>query len=315
GEADGWWKVRTVDDARLRGAGIAAPGIEGLDVYALELYVPVGSGTALEADPSLVPAAGFGGKDDEPALDPKPESESLDDARWAQNSYNNFDSYEVPPAPLQGGGEAGKHDTWELDPGSDVFWPDGTLAGAVARAHAFLQPGKPRSTEAGELSCFEVRVGPGKPQAELCFEAQAVHHRQVESVVLAFADKPSTNNTKITKKNAGGFSTAKPTMPTSQVRLQSASSEGIDAEVTRRVVRSHLADVRHCYGVAMHAGLMPEGTLTLWASVDRKGEVIETSARGVDEIFATCVAEKAKDWRFPNGSPGTFSIAMECSLE
>ena len=30
GEADGWWKVRTVDDTRLRGAGIAAPGIEGL---------------------------------------------------------------------------------------------------------------------------------------------------------------------------------------------------------------------------------------------------------------------------------------------
>nr|WP_255216358.1 AgmX/PglI C-terminal domain-containing protein [Pseudenhygromyxa sp. WMMC2535] len=96
------------------------------------------------------------------------------------------------------------------------------------------------------------------------------------------------------------------------VRLQAAEATGIDAELARRTIRAHLAELRACYEQAHAKGLA--GKVSLSLSVDRRGAVSEAAARGFDEQTARCVSEQAKTWSFAVGQRSEIEIFMEFAL-
>lgn len=141
GKADAagrWWKLET---GSLQHADVAGRPIEGLDVYALSLYVPAGTGTAVTdpAEPDEVPLGVRG------STEPRTQS-----------------GLSRRPGIVK---------EWHVQADAKVYWPNGAPAGRVVEAHAFLREPKRER----ERDCFEIRIGPPvEPVTSLCFEPSAV---------------------------------------------------------------------------------------------------------------------------------------------
>ena len=72
----------------------------------------------------------------------------------------------------------------------------------------------------------------------------------------------------------------------------------------RRIVRSHIQEVRHCYeqGLARDPNL--KGRVTLAFTVDRVGAVTAASVAEdtlSDASVGACIAKVARRWKFPGG--------------
>jgi hypothetical protein len=156
-----WWKLETVGRAQLEKGTVPGDPIEGLGVYALSLYVPAGTG--------------------EPLQPGKPDSEEPRMLPLGVLNGSDVLTQSREPRPL------GLTTEWQLDPGAQVYWPNGASAGTVRQLHAFVQPGEQRKIESRELRCFAIRVGPPvKSPTELCFDPAAV--RTVETAELYQGD-------------------------------------------------------------------------------------------------------------------------------
>lgn len=145
GKADAagrWWKLET---GSLQHADVAGRPIEGLDVYALSLYVPAGTGTAV-TDPA------------------EPTSEDI---------LRVLGSVPTVEPRTQSGltRPAGLTQEWRVPADAKVYWPNGALAGRVVETHAFVREPKRER----ERDCFAIRIGPPvEPVTSLCFEPAAV---------------------------------------------------------------------------------------------------------------------------------------------
>lgn len=167
-----FWQVETLDASGL--AGFEALPIEGLDLYRLRLYVPIDVGDPLRPIPPGpdTPGADATGEP-EPPLDAR--AAAIADAK-AFGMIGLLTMSSNPP--VQTGEPRPAESTYDfrVAPATAVFWPDGREAGEVRHEHAFVEPGAPRSTDAGELRCFAIRVGVvlEPDDGELCFAAPSV---------------------------------------------------------------------------------------------------------------------------------------------
>jgi len=97
---------------------------------------------------------------------------------------------------------------------------------------------------------------------------------------------------------------------TNQPRVHQARAKvdgGLDEAVVRRVVRTHLNEIRHCYDQALTRDPTTEGRLTLEFLVGDAGQVSnavvgESEVR--DELLGRCVVQAARRWRFPRAAGG-----------
>jgi hypothetical protein len=171
-----WWKL---DAGAPLDPGVAGRAIEGLDFYELALYVPAGTGKAFELEPK-------------PEPEPKPATTRVaaEPRAGAGEQAGILGVLAASsPVPVQSARArpAGLEHEWVVKVESKVYWSDGSLAGRVARTHAFLEAGETREVGGRELSCFGVRIGPPKqPVTELCFEPGAVS--MAVPVVSPFGD-------------------------------------------------------------------------------------------------------------------------------
>jgi hypothetical protein len=148
-----WWKLETGD------AAVPPPTIEGLNVYALSLYVPAGTGEAIGQPVATTPT---------PTV--------LAGATVV----------------LQSGEERpfGLEKEWQIDSGTKVFWPNGATAGTVRTTHAFVEAGELRKPDNRELLCFAIRVGPRhKTPTELCVEPKLVREVMPVKPAELFAEE------------------------------------------------------------------------------------------------------------------------------
>lgn len=166
-----WWKLETVGRAQLETpveGTVPGDPIEGLGTYALAFYVPAGTGEPLQ--PGKLPPP-----DPEKARQLAIEQATQFGIIGVLNGDSGALTQSGEPRP------PGLTTEWQLDPGAQVYWPNGTSAGTVRQLHAFVQPGEPRKIESRELRCFAIRVGPPvKSPTELCFDPAAV--RTVETL-------------------------------------------------------------------------------------------------------------------------------------
>lgn len=75
---------------------------------------------------------------------------------------------------------------------------------------------------------------------------------------------------------------------------------GMDKEVIRRTVRSHVKDISACYNEALEKKPDLQGKLVMQWDIGKKGKVADVRVvRSVDPLVDDCVALKIESWVFP----------------
>ncbi len=84
-------------------------------------------------------------------------------------------------------------------------------------------------------------------------------------------------------------------------------SGALDRDIVRRIIRAHLEELRHCYGVGVCANPALEGRAVLQLMVDGDGLVpwatVQSSTLGSVEV-ERCVVQAARRWEFPKPRGG-----------
>ncbi|MCY1062604.1 AgmX/PglI C-terminal domain-containing protein [Nannocystis sp. SCPEA4] len=106
----------------------------------------------------------------------------------------------------------------------------------------------------------------------------------------------------------GGRGTRVPT-----VRPGSGEAQGaLDRDIIRRIVRAHLAEVRHCYNQTLARDPEAKGRVSVQFVIGGGGQV--TSAAAIDsdvrdQALSACVAQAVRRWKFPRAE-GAGSTAV-----
>lgn len=79
---------------------------------------------------------------------------------------------------------------------------------------------------------------------------------------------------------------------------------GLDKSIVRRVIRSHLDEVRYCYERALITNPELEGNVTIEFVIGQNGAVISVVIvnASVGNEVASCVAQRTKTWDFPRST-------------
>jgi hypothetical protein len=335
GRSGSFWKIETAD------------AIAGLDFYALQLYVPIGVGDPVRAIPP--------GPDT--AVEPEPEPPAELDARSLaiqQASESGIigllnSSYGNPP--LQSGERrpAELATDFRLKPSTQVYWPDGSLAGEVRSEHAFVGPGEARTSGPLELRCFAVRVGPDAGgQGELCFAATTVQEVAVvpepESPFgEAFAedeawgtmwgdeigDSYDYGGLGLTGEgvSAGGAYTGEGYGDIGTIG-QGGGGWGYGSGSTGLSLQPDADNVRATGSmdpdigrriIQAHTSEIHEcwtaagassGSVDITLGVDADGNVTSSKATTSDEFIRDCIEQAAMAWKFPKSIPGSITVPM-----
>lgn len=358
GREGDFWQVETLDAAAL--TDFAAQPIEGLDLYRLRLYVPVGVGEPLRAIPP--------GPDTAPPPPPvAPANDNPDPETARAQAIAAAQEVGILGAlmlssgnpPVQTG-EPRSHlsaTDFRVDPSTPVYWRDGQLAGEVRSLHAFVAPGEVVASEAGELRCFAIRVGLAYElgDGELCFAAASVQEvayapeieagglwGEVSGLEMAYDDDMIGGliDTEIgdawgegglgmvgtgvggggagdgigsiaiaeidTSGRGVGGTIVGPASPTAITTQR--SSGALDAEVGRRIVRAHTAELDACW--AAHAGDGKQREVELSLELADDGSVTASTAKSKRSKLADCIEASSATWLFPEFVPGTLVVRI-----
>jgi len=78
----------------------------------------------------------------------------------------------------------------------------------------------------------------------------------------------------------------------------------LDANVGRRIIRTHFDELRDCWLAEGATG----GTVELGLDYDAQGDVVAVRASSGNKAVDACVAKAAKSWSFPSGVEGSISL-------
>jgi len=93
-----------------------------------------------------------------------------------------------------------------------------------------------------------------------------------------------------------------------RVRQSKATVVGpLDKAIIRRIVRSHINEVRHCYNKGLTKDPKLEGTVTVSFTIGASGSVTESKVKSTtlgDVAVGKCIATAAKRWKYPKPKGG-----------
>lgn len=352
-----FWQIETLDAAAL--ANFAAQPIEGLDLYRVRLYVPVGVGEPLRPippgpDEALPPPA-----EPAPSVDPANDNPDPESARArALAEAQEFgmigllmQSSGNPPVQTGESRSSASETDFRVSATAAVYWRDGQLAGEVRTEHAFVAAGEPVESPAGELRCFAIRVGLAYEEGdgELCFAAASVQEvayapeieagglwGDVSSLEMGYDDAMIGGllggeigeawgdgglGMVGTGIGGGGAGDGIGTIAIAEIDTSGRgggggtttittlrSSGALDAEVGRRIVRAHTAELDACW--AAHAGDGKQREVELSLELADDGSVTTSTAKSKRSKLADCVEASGATWLFPEFVPGTLVVRI-----
>lgn len=98
-------------------------------------------------------------------------------------------------------------------------------------------------------------------------------------------------------------------------------SGGIDRDIVRRIVRAHINEVRHCYGLGLVRNASLAGEITLGFTFDADGKVTSSAVSdstlrgGSGKIVGACLEKAVRRWKFPKPiGGGTVEVAYPFEL-
>lgn len=92
----------------------------------------------------------------------------------------------------------------------------------------------------------------------------------------------------------------------------------LDRDIIRRVVRSHVDDVRDCYNAGLRNNAALGGTLTIDFTIDARGRVKQSKPADGGEFddpkVAQCIADAIGGWEFPE-TGGEVTVSYPFTLD
>lgn len=88
---------------------------------------------------------------------------------------------------------------------------------------------------------------------------------------------------------------------------ESETSDSIDKDVIRRIVRAHLNEVRYCYSKGLASNPDLKGRVMVKFKIAPTGSVVESEVDSQtlgDDTVASCISEAVKRWEFPKPAGG-----------
>ncbi|MBC8068792.1 MAG: AgmX/PglI C-terminal domain-containing protein [Deltaproteobacteria bacterium] len=203
-----------------------------------------------------------------------------------------------------------------------VFWRDATPAGTVARDYTFAAP----PSVSGAHTCFPFALAPGD-ELTLCFPSQTIAEVRPEPTTSLRSNPRSelgdTGLGGLTIGDLGssglggdsGEARPRSAKPRSQVRLGTPDVSGrLDRDIVRRIVRSHIGELRFCYEAAIARHPKTHGKLRISFTIDGTGEVADAmpiSSTIADAQLLACVAARVNGWKFPKPEGG-MTVRVTC---
>lgn len=131
---------------------------------------------------------------------------------------------------------------------------------------------------------------------------------------------PGTGGTSEGYRREGGtyFGPRKPKVPVLKV-LEGTVKGDIDKELIRRIVRSHINEIRGCYNSGLTRDPNLDGRVTIQFSIVGNGTVGSASVESnttKDSAVGDCIAKAVKRWKFPrvrNGGTALVSYPFRLS--
>jgi hypothetical protein len=200
--------------------------------------------------------------------------------------------------------------TWFVEPGTTGYWRDGTVGGLVQERRTFDVT--PR--EVGGRMCFELAVTElASSRFDLCFELAAV--QETVGASPGELDRPGAGlgidlgaelGTELGTIGGGGLgSIGSGTGSTGVPRTRAGTvtvAGSLDKDIIRRIVRAHLGEVRSCYSKGLAKDPTLAGKVTIAFTIGPDGNVTTASVGDdtlSDATVGTCIAKRAKAWKFP----------------
>ncbi len=104
-----------------------------------------------------------------------------------------------------------------------------------------------------------------------------------------------------------------------RVRMAKATVAGsIDKDLIRRVVRSHVGEVRKCYEDGLSRDPNLKGRVSIQFTIGKSGKVtvsVVAESSLSDDAVGECIAKTALGWKFPENPSGTIVITYPFVLE
>ncbi|KAB2893035.1 MAG: AgmX/PglI C-terminal domain-containing protein, partial [Kofleriaceae bacterium] len=111
----------------------------------------------------------------------------------------------------------------------------------------------------------------------------------------------------------GGMRGRQAAPPTVRTNVTEVSGD-LDKAIVRRHLRRYQARVSYCYQkqLAIEPGLA--GTVTAHFDVDAQGQVTSSTASGLNDEVASCVAATIRRSAFPRPTSGTVSVTASFTM-
>lgn len=108
--------------------------------------------------------------------------------------------------------------------------------------------------------------------------------------------------------NVGTIGDGRPAKAVPRVRVAKPTvSQGLEADIVRRIVRAHINEVRHCYNRGLVDNPDLAGRVTVEFTVPGDGKVsaaaVDTTTLPKDDV-EKCIVKAVKRWRFPKPTGG-----------
>jgi hypothetical protein len=195
--------------------------------------------------------------------------------------------------------------TYHARKGAKVWWRDGTPAGTVAVGHTFTAP----AATAGPRSCLPLRFAAGNTTT-LCFETNDLTEGTAGQGTIGLGNVGligggGGGGGGIDDSSSGFGGRGK---PVPSVRQAKATVTGaLDKDIVRRIVRSHINEIRHCYNQALVRNPEAKGRITIDATIDDSGKVVAATPQPTemnDPDIGGCMAKAFLRWKFPKPTDG-----------
>lgn len=213
------------------------------------------------------------------------------------------EAYGVGGLGLVGTGRAATP-TYEVKAGAAIVWADGSPAGQVVTDHRFVT--EPR--DEGGRTCFDAGLVDAKgPTVTLCFAPGDVSKQEPPTVGgLGLIGTGGSVGSGTGFGTGGGFGGSGKKIPTVR-HSKPAVTGSLDKDIIRRIVRSHINEVRHCYNQGLVKDPTLAGKVEVQFVIGPSGSVSTStiaSSTLSDGKVDKCIAKAVKRWKFPSPTGG-----------
>jgi|GEM_PF-665281 len=199
----------------------------------------------------------------------------------------------IPPATVEPGALAPAHSALGSEPSAAVSAAPSALVGAVARPVTADTAPTASALAPGVLP--PVPSGSAVPAVPSAAAPELVTHASPAPGSPSWASAGLVRNVAVAP------------LPTASSRTRSEAPRRLSSQTVASVARTHTPAVRACLARAQLEFADLKGQVSLTATLDPAGNVVQAKVAGASAPLASCLTASARSWKFPS-QPGAAAL-------